>query len=353
MTPQAVSRWECGSAMPDISLIPQIAYLFEVTSDHLLGIDITRVDEEVEEIIKSTYPLKNVGNNEEVITIYREGLKKFPNNYKLQNCLVSELYLTSCSTADDEKRRAMNLEAQELAQHILDGCTNSEIRNSTTALYVNLLDDAAKCGFAKDAAERAKTIASQAPSKSNCREELLLTLMTREEAFEQLGKNVYDLFFMELPCYLLYMDENPSYTTDEQLAAFERIQKIYAAAMPDDEPYFHSWHNNMMWGIGAKLYLKKWDSENALYYVRMQADEAIRWDSNRYSPDENAGTFVLKSVLFKGITAAKGHVFTNSSESYSRYLFSTLNGENYTMLRGNPEFETILAELEESAKKYE
>ena len=36
ISPQAVSRWETGAAMPDISLIPPLANLFGVTTDYLL-----------------------------------------------------------------------------------------------------------------------------------------------------------------------------------------------------------------------------------------------------------------------------------------------------------------------------
>lgn len=39
ISPQAVSRWETGIAMPDISLLPPLANLFHVTTDYLLGMD--------------------------------------------------------------------------------------------------------------------------------------------------------------------------------------------------------------------------------------------------------------------------------------------------------------------------
>ena len=41
VTPQAVSKWENGASMPDISLLPKIAEIFGVTIDSLFGADNT------------------------------------------------------------------------------------------------------------------------------------------------------------------------------------------------------------------------------------------------------------------------------------------------------------------------
>ena len=39
VTPQAVSKWENGASMPDISLLPKLAKIFGVTIDELFGAD--------------------------------------------------------------------------------------------------------------------------------------------------------------------------------------------------------------------------------------------------------------------------------------------------------------------------
>ena len=44
ISPQAVSRWETDAAMPDISLLPPIANLFNVTTDRLLGMEAYQKD---------------------------------------------------------------------------------------------------------------------------------------------------------------------------------------------------------------------------------------------------------------------------------------------------------------------
>lgn len=42
VTPQAISRWENNSTMPDISLLIPIANVFSVSIDTLLGVDVEK-----------------------------------------------------------------------------------------------------------------------------------------------------------------------------------------------------------------------------------------------------------------------------------------------------------------------
>lgn len=37
VTPQAVSRWECGATLPDMIFLPMLARFFDVTIDALFG----------------------------------------------------------------------------------------------------------------------------------------------------------------------------------------------------------------------------------------------------------------------------------------------------------------------------
>lgn len=352
VTPQAVSRWECGSALPDLSLFPKITYLFGVTADYLLEIDNSRAEARVEEIIRSTYAANNRGDKAEVLRLYREGLREFPRNEKLMENLAAEIFV-SFGGLDEAQRRKNYEEACELCGFLLEHSTDTERRFSATSLYIYLLRYGEEWGYDENARAKAMRLMETLPSKYSCREEMQMTFMTREEAFEARKRQAYDFFFHDLPYYILYMNENPDYTLDEQIAAFEQIRCLFDAAMPDDEIYSRSWHNSMFYETGAELYRRKGDAEKMFGCLRIQKDEVIRCDVNRYSEDETAGTFTLKSPLFKGITAQKGHVATSRKESFSRGMYQCLTGEAYAEFRGNPELEKILAELETSAKQYE
>lgn len=353
VTPQAVSRWECGSAMPDIALIPKITYLFGVTADYLLEIDVSRVENDVQGILESTSDAHNLGDREEVIRILRDGLRKFPNHPRLMATLASNLNMNIRKNLSEEDRKVRCEEVNDLCEYLLANSTDTDCRYVAVTTLIYLLTDPDNAAFLGNGREKAKELIRTLPSRYHCREEMQMNLMTREEIFEQRRKNAFRFFYDDLPFLILYMNENPNYTLDEQLAAFEHLRRLYDAALPDDEIYARSWHNNMFYEIGAELYRRKGDTEAMLSCLRIQRDEVIRFDRNRYSDDRSAGTFTLTSPLFRGITEKKGRVQTNMPCSFSRDMHNQLNGKNFVKYRGNPEFEAILSSLEESAKQYE
>ena len=48
---QAVSKWECGTATPDLSMIVVLANFFDITTDTLLGVDIAKKKERIDAIL--------------------------------------------------------------------------------------------------------------------------------------------------------------------------------------------------------------------------------------------------------------------------------------------------------------
>ena len=55
LSPQAVSRWETGQSLPDVSQVPQLARLFGVSTDTLYGLDAGQEDEEEQGLVLSLY----------------------------------------------------------------------------------------------------------------------------------------------------------------------------------------------------------------------------------------------------------------------------------------------------------
>ncbi|MBQ7047522.1 MAG: helix-turn-helix transcriptional regulator [Clostridia bacterium] len=84
---QAVSKWENGNTMPDVTMIPAIASFFGVSTDELFDFNLYEVEKNVETIVDeySKYWDTDKTKAEQVI---RDGLKKYPGNDILLNCLI-------------------------------------------------------------------------------------------------------------------------------------------------------------------------------------------------------------------------------------------------------------------------
>ncbi len=99
ITPQAVSKWEIGSAMPDVTMLPAIASLFNVSIDELFDFDLKNIDEEVEKIrLESGRYFWNHFEKAEQILL--EGLKRYPASVRLKTELF-ELYTYYLFDRDD------------------------------------------------------------------------------------------------------------------------------------------------------------------------------------------------------------------------------------------------------------
>lgn len=112
---QAVSKWETGAAAPDISLLPALAYFFQVSTDELLDFDRFENEKKITEIRDSAAALR-YEHPDEAERILREGLKSFPGNETLLNNL---LYTLPPERSD---------EAADLCKALIETAREDEVR---------------------------------------------------------------------------------------------------------------------------------------------------------------------------------------------------------------------------------
>ncbi len=89
----AVSQWECDKTAPDISHLPVLAYIFEVSADVLLEIDIAKSKKQIEikEFTAKCAELHSQGKTEERLKLCREMQKKYPNDETVRYNLMKVL----------------------------------------------------------------------------------------------------------------------------------------------------------------------------------------------------------------------------------------------------------------------
>lgn len=87
ITPQAVSKWENGTAYPDITIIPALAAFFNASVDELFDFDKTKIEREIMAVVDEAHKYRQ-NNLPQSTAILKGGLEKYPNNEVLLNNLL-------------------------------------------------------------------------------------------------------------------------------------------------------------------------------------------------------------------------------------------------------------------------
>lgn len=77
---QAISKWERGDGLPDITMLPGIASYYNVTVDTLLGCDEIKKKEKIDAFEKQCHELLNKGKSDEKLALCRDMEKEYPND---------------------------------------------------------------------------------------------------------------------------------------------------------------------------------------------------------------------------------------------------------------------------------
>ena len=87
---QAVSKWENGNTMPDVTMIPAIASFFGISTDELFDFNLFETEKQVEAICAESWKYRNsdVAKSEEIL---RKGLQRYPGNDIILNNLLYTL----------------------------------------------------------------------------------------------------------------------------------------------------------------------------------------------------------------------------------------------------------------------
>ncbi|MDR0905928.1 MAG: helix-turn-helix domain-containing protein [Oscillospiraceae bacterium] len=122
VTTQAVSKWERGEALPDISLVLPLASYFGVSTDELLGLDAAKNEAKILEYLAENTRLANIGKNSEQFELLKIAHREFPNDWRIMEEYIWCLnYDGAFDTITPGARHTEEL--VRLCNRILDECT--------------------------------------------------------------------------------------------------------------------------------------------------------------------------------------------------------------------------------------
>ncbi len=135
LTPQSISKWECGVGFPDVAFLPILASIFDVSIDILFGYDASKTEEKIEKIIREAkkYFWSDSAHTEELL---KSALVRYPNNEKLLRELLN---LYEARIRNDEQKgdyeKAIAI-GEKLITEAKDVFTVCSAKNDLASIYI-------------------------------------------------------------------------------------------------------------------------------------------------------------------------------------------------------------------------
>lgn len=345
ISPQAVSRWETDAAMPDISILPAICNIFNISSDHLLGIDTERKEEKITAVSDNAHSYSTRGYYGEARKILEDGLRKFPNSYILMRDLMFVSYWQATRGNDHTKEECDNFKNQaiELGEKILESCTVDHIRHSAIQILCFAYKEIGK----KD---KAKELAKTMPHMPVSREMLMSRVTEGTARYEARQLEIYDLVQF-LGNWLggglnTKLDSGEwAYTEEEIVAIRDKRIAFYDLIFENgDLGFYHSGVSGAH-EAQAKYYAKSQNAEKVLHHLKLAAEHAINFLT---AFNEHA---THTSLLFKGYSFGDFSTWNTSNDALE--LLEKMKNSSYDFLRESEEFKNIEEYLTPYAEKWQ
>lgn len=122
----AVSKWENGNSYPDITLLPQLAEIFDVSLDYLFSYD-TAARKTIPEVIKEANRISKESNRDASIALIAKTLARYPNNEMLIFELARHKF-TASNYKGKKEREVLLQDAEKGFISVAENTDNEERR---------------------------------------------------------------------------------------------------------------------------------------------------------------------------------------------------------------------------------
>ena len=346
VTSQAVSKWENGAGLPDISQIVPIASVFGVSTDVLFGTFGTSDDEEVRKILDNAYSLND---DKEVDakrgwTVLQDGLKKYPNHlWLLVNCLERGNALCYISGYDETHREEIFPECIRMANIII-----AYSKHATDALRAHMIMVTLCTAYGNK--EKAREHAEKFPWRADMTAHVMSAYVAHFEkdyAKEALHCQRDIMYHLEaMLCDIAQLGEAYRYMKqyDDALKMFHSVFALIKIIFADEKfmPPIHRRERGDVHVLIARTYLEMDDKSKALDWLEKMVDYDID------VLDKSKNDMYIKTPSLRDVEY--DFYFTwEPLEHWQKRLLKKLNSEDFESLRTDARFTALLERANDMA----
>ncbi len=322
VSPQAVSRWECGLAVPDVAMIPRLWSLFDISADMLLCIDAGKREDAVRLISEKARQTLSDGYGPEAVRLLREGLMSYPNAWKLAADLADALFL-----------QGEFKESLSLAERVMGHCSDMEIHAQAVFTACCVLDRT-------DRHREAVDLANTVPETG--RHDLLRHLLRGDEKIRELRRiALTDAGSALLAVWQLADAKDdrgvPAYDTEERENLLKRLLALYRLFFEDGDLFFYAQFPERICRELAKYAVRRGEEDTAASLLL----ESVRYGLQfaEYAPDAPH-----TSLCFRGETDG-GWVKDSPDYDHRDEMRNMLRDPVFDLLRKDGKMDEIAAAI--------
>lgn len=332
---QAVSKWENGTALPDITLVPQIANFFGVSADELLCMKETEETEELkkyEEIYRENNRLGKMLDN---IVLSREVLAKYPRNYQWMLNLSYPLVQYN-DTEEHNKYSSEHgfvKEAINICERILEDCTVDSIRHSAIQILCYSYRDVGK-------EELALKLACEMPDMCVCKEHLLSHVYKGEAQIKQCQELLLSMIDSSSGIINMLASDG---LMGKELSVLQKIElteisnSLYKLILNNDEDsLFYNCRLCRNYSLLAVLWCKNGNEEKTIENLLLAEKNASYYDDCGSLTEQK-----YKSLLANRCTFNPKTVGRNWEGTETEMLLNTLQRKVFDSIRETEDFKKL------------
>lgn len=329
---QAVSKWENGTALPDITFVPQIANFFGVSADELLGMKETQETEELKEYEKIYHENKRLGKMFNNIVLSREVLTKYPRNYQWMLNLSYSLmsYNDTHEHHNYSLEHGFHEEAIGICERILEDCTIESIRHSAIQILCYGYADIGK-------QDLALKLANEMPEMFLSKEHLLNHIYKGEEKIKNCQNTL--MAMIDMSASIISMLSSPE-LMGKELTALEKIDlketaiNLYKLILKKDEnSLFYNCRICRIYAELAQLWCSIGENDKAIEYLLLAEKNAISYDKCVDLGEQSYKSLLANRCIFNPKSVGK-----NFEDTETQILIKILKNDIFNELRTTKDF---------------
>lgn len=334
----SVSQWECDKTAPDISQLPVLSNIFEVTTDFLLGVDVTNKEKEIETIIETAYKHHSAGHAERAVPVLEEALKKYPTSHKIMYRLASayDACVRQLEIVDGEDTRThYRNEVIRLCEKIRAESPDDQLRLHCSQLLCYTYE-------ALGMTEKIRELAKGQADLWICSEDYMICASKGVERFlrrRNFVMSMVDFIRQQLERiqYSCNDDGSMMFSVEERIEIMKKIPAMFKLFIDDGNYGFYE-ERMALNGIElSELYAAAGDCENTLLCLESSAGLAVHTDTE-YNPDGTYTALLLRGKSFGGVSF-------NSQKNLCAQILDELNESVFDFVRENPRFIAVIEKL--------